>query len=175
MSFERITLSRIAAFVWCGGIRLPLAVLVATIFLVYWWSASEDMRLLERDGVDTIATVVSKRISSSIDRDSGTTRKRSYHVTVAYSGPLDETLTQTRRIESSTYGTINEGDEIAIRYVPQDPTIIEIEPGRNIGATFWAGWIGLGLAVLSVGMIWHCWRKSDQGPRAAPGLNDGKD
>lgn len=131
-----MTLSRIGAFVWCGGIRLPLVVLVAIIFLVYWSSSSEDMRLLERDGVNTAATVVSKRISSSRGRDGGTALRRSYHVTVEFVGPLDETLTQTRRIESSTYGTINEGDEIAIRYVPQDPTIIEIEPGRKIGATF---------------------------------------
>lgn len=162
-----MTRHRIGTFVWCGGIRLPLVILVATIFLVSWATTSDETRLLESDGVDTVATVVSKRVDSSSVGGDSTIRKRSHYITVEFLGPLDTTLTQTRRIEESTYGKVNEGDEIAVRYVRQDPTIIEIEPGRRIGSASWAGWAGLGLSVLSFGMIWHCWRKSGQGYRAA--------
>lgn len=162
MPLRDMNLSRLGAFIWYAGIRLPLVVLVATFFLMSWWTTSEEARLLENDGVDTFATLVSKRIdSSSVGGDSGK-RRRSYYVTVEFSGPLEETFTQSRPVESSTYGRVSEGDEIAIRYVHHDPSIIEIEPARRIGSAFWAGWVGLGLAVLSIGMVWHSWRKSSQ-------------
>lgn len=162
MPLEGTKMSRLAAFVWCGGIKLPLMVLVSTIFLVSWWTTGEEQHLLENDGVDTAATVVSKRIDNTASGGDRDKRSRNYYVTVEFSGPLEETFTLSRRVEASTHGKVSEGDEIAVRYVRHDPSIIEIEPARRIGSAFWAGWVGLGLAILSLGMIWHCWRKSNQ-------------
>ncbi|WP_185020825.1 DUF3592 domain-containing protein [Histidinibacterium lentulum] len=164
MAIERMKLSRLGAFVRRGGGHALFPLILAIALGVGWWITSEEVRLLENDGVDTTATVISK--DWSIRSGTNGNASRYYYVEVEFSAPPDQTISETSEVGSSFYSRLEEGDEIDIRYFAHDPTLVEIDPSKRSTSAFWLGQLGLLMLVWFLGMIWHYWRESAKTFRA---------
>lgn len=160
MAVARMKLSRLGAFVRRGGALALIPLVLALVLALLWRITGEEMRLLQNDGVDTTATVVSKDW-----RTRGKDSAARYYVRVAFSDLSDRRVEQSARVRSSFYSGVREGDEIDIRYVPGE-SLLEIDPEMRETEAFWTAQVALLMLVWCAGMIWHYWRESAKTYRA---------
>lgn len=163
MTIERMKLSRLGAFYRRGG-STALFPLVFALLLAFFGSITkEELRLLETDGVDTTATVLSSdeyTIRSRSRTSGNTNRTTHYRVEVQFDGPDDRTLRQRVDVGMAFQSRVSEGDEIPIRYVRQDPSIINADPKFRSRGDYWVTAGTLLMLTWFAGMIWHYWRES---------------
>jgi len=168
MSSQRMKLSRLGAFVRRGGGQALFPLFFSLALAVTWWTTNEELRLLQLDGVDTTATVLEKFESSS--GVSGTRGNRSssssYHVKLQFVDSAGQRLIESTRVGSSFYLWVDEGDEIPVRYVERDPSVVEADPELRDTLWYWISLVGLLMLVWLVGALWHYWRESAKTYRA---------
>jgi hypothetical protein len=114
---------------------------IGAIFLALALIGSRNVDRLANEGADTIALVTDKRRST--DSDGGTDYTLRYRFTVA-----GETVEDRQDVSFLFYQSVDEGDEIPVRYWTGDPTLSEVE-GGDAHAMAWIGKIGLAVTALS--------------------------
>lgn len=107
----------------------------------------QNSQRLQREGVETTAELT--RVYRSEDRDTDGTRSYSYHVAFRFTvdGKLYE---DNQTVSNAFYQTVGTGQRVPVRYLANDPSISEIEPGATATWAFYArlAAIGLGFAAL---------------------------
>ncbi|MBK6469107.1 MAG: hypothetical protein IPF96_21620 [Rhodobacter sp.] len=110
-----------------------LCFLVATLALYAWRAAGDDARALARDGIAVEARITdldhfeTRRVGDSH-------RSEDFLVTVAYSSgkATDNTLElheERRSVSESFFAGLVMGQTLTIRMLPDEPGLIEVEPG----------------------------------------------
>ncbi|SMY07965.1 DUF3592 domain-containing protein [Flavimaricola marinus] len=144
---------------------IPLAMAALAFFA--WIAIGSDARQMERRGIEAEATIVDTRRvmrPATTSTGSGTVARVSanYYVTVMFptGSALEDTL-EIQQVEHfvdrSYYERVDTGDRVWVRYLPDDPERIELEPGGTQSNSNAAGWVGLGMLVcagLLGGLIW---------------------
>lgn len=167
MTTTRMKLSRLGAFYRRGG-AIALFPLIFALALGFGQSiTNEEIRLLDNDGVDTTATVISTYEQSDTSGRRGTrTTSTNYFVQVQFVGPDERTLRRSAKVSESFQRRVEEGDVIPVRYVKQDTSLVEIDPARLSSSAYWVTVAGLVMVAWLIGMIWHYWRESAKTYRA---------
>lgn len=167
MAVERMKLSRLGAFVRRGGALALLPLVLALVLGLMWSITNEELLLLETDGVDTTATVISTYEQSHRSGSSGNrTTTTIYFVQAEFVGPDDRARMQSARVSEAFQQGVAEGDEIPVRYVSQDPAILEVDPDYRSSQAHWAVLLALVMLAWLIGMLWHYWRESAKSYRA---------
>ena len=120
-----------------------LCFLVATLALYAWRAAGDDARALARDGIAVEARITdldhfeTRRVGDSH-------RSEDFLVTVAYSSgkATDNTLElheERRSVSESFFAGLVMGQTLTIRMLPDEPGLIEVEPGWVEGNASAAG------------------------------------
>lgn len=160
MTIERMKLSRLGAFYRRGGALALLPLGLALVMGFLWWLVNEELRLLHTDGVDTTATVISTyETTTRGTKDSPPTT--TYYVKVHFDdGREDVTRRYDAMVSEAFQHGVAEGDEIPVRYVPQDLSLVDVDPDYRDGQVYWAAQTGLLMLTWFAGMIWHYGRES---------------
>ncbi|MEM9761667.1 MAG: DUF3592 domain-containing protein [Pseudomonadota bacterium] len=121
-------------------------------------------RELKRRGMTARGQVVDKEWALSDDDDvdeprargfrrKGKRRREGYRVTYTFRTGLGEMRTETMPASGAFYKKVAVGDAVAVRYLPDDPSVSEIEQGRaGAGAMVCIG-AGLLFAVPAIGYL----------------------
>ena len=138
-----------------------IVILLAVFALVPIYAGiviTRDAGALDRTGVETEAVVIDlversyRSGQRSISVDPALRTRKSYAVTVRY--PVgDRVLTATDDVSARFFRTLSRGDEVPIRYLPDDPTRIEIEPGGTRSNGVWA--FAVAVMVLALAGVAH--------------------
>lgn len=140
---------------------IPLA--MAALAFYAWVAIGADARAMERVGVEATATIVdTRRVVAPTSSVSATRTSINYFATVMFpvSSATDGTLQihQTEHfVTASYYDDVSNGDQVWVRYLPNDPDRIELMHGGTQSNGNAAGWVALGMAGLSAligGMMW---------------------
>jgi hypothetical protein len=103
-----------AIFVVAGG--------GATVAGIAEWRA---VRTFERDAIAARATVVEKTIQSASRENETSTR---YLITYAFAAPNGTAVEQTEEVPVEAWEALDEGSEVAIRFLPSDPSTARSRP-----------------------------------------------
>lgn len=149
------------------------ACLVAGVVLLTLTGISAS-RLYMADRLDTnggysAAVITDKRSEQSTDSDGDTST--TYYVTFTYKGGAAGGQTVETTVSSGFYDDVSPEDRRVIRYLRDDPTVIEYEPGRyrRIGNILRY----IGLAVGALGLL-ALWLLGQQTNRAIKARRDGE-
>lgn len=127
-----------------------LCLLIGGLALAGWYGAGADARALKARGVETQATVTDLHRTVRIrTTNSAGGRSYSFFATVGFvsGSALDNSLTlhtARRAVSEDFFGTLAKGQKIPVRYLPDDPDTVEIEPGWVEGNSVAAGWVAAG-------------------------------
>jgi hypothetical protein len=128
---------------------LPVCVL-AWIVVSFHADYRNDERL-EREGLVAQAEVTAKSITRSGGRGGGTTHYNLEFRFVTVAGAVVE---GTDRVGAERWDRIQEHDTLAVRYVPDDPTVYRLEENPPAFTAVGAGVsLVLGLALVAAGII----------------------
>jgi hypothetical protein len=146
------------------GVGIVLLLATAGDLLLWQHVRFRSQALADR-GVTTLATITGLREERSRDRagearrrDQGFVRPRSWdtdHVAtfsfaVPVTGSSEPMMVEVERgILPSVFESRSSMDVVEIRYLPEDPTVIEVVPGELAGKARLLGWIGLGLGLMA--------------------------
>jgi hypothetical protein len=106
------------------GVIFVVAGAGATVAGIVEWRAA---RTFERDAIAARATVVAKTIESA-NRESETSTR--YLVTYAFAAANGAAVEQTEEVSVDAWETLEEGSEVAIRYLPSDPSTARSRPSE---------------------------------------------
>lgn len=107
---------------------LPIVVLtVAVILLGISATKARQAHLLETEGVTGEATVVRKERRVSRDSDGNETVR--LYVSYRFTPAAGATISKRLRVGSRFYNSVREGQRIPVRYVPDRPSVHEIDIG----------------------------------------------
>ncbi len=144
---------------------------IATVLLVlagvtygFWRSAGATAAALDDHGVITTATVESLRTDTRRVRTDGRSRTETdYLVTYAFEAlaPTDGRPVQQRvehEVPRGIFNQLRRGQEVEIRYLPEDPTRADFYPNETRGEARVLGWVvaamlGTAATVLSVALV----------------------
>jgi hypothetical protein len=146
------------SFSWLRAARrrllwIPLIPLTsAVIFLLVANSLLGTAARLDRDGMDTQATVLDRRIVQVRDSDGNSSTE--YRVRVEFRTISGETVEASFDVRRSTYDSTQQGRTLPVRYLPDDPTVSELERGtmRTGGRIFTFVSFMLLMTALGVGL-----------------------
>lgn len=141
-----------------GAWMVPLGLFFAALLGLVASMQQREARALDERGIETTAIITSTERRVRRDSDGG--RSVSYYARFRFDLPGGETHSQRSIISRGYYNAVSRGDEVWLRYLPDDPDTAEIERGRaREGARlFWL--IALGLAGGSAWMGWRSWQRS---------------
>jgi hypothetical protein len=122
-----------------GGWLAVTFLLVALAVSIVWYVLSDSARALNARGVPVTAEVLVLQVDEPLYPRPGN-RTTTYEAIVGFT--LNGTRHQARQgLSRSFFDTLSPRETITIRVLPDDPSILEIEPGAasgNAGAAFWA-------------------------------------
>lgn len=148
---------------------LVCAAIAAVLFLLsgvtfgFWRSADATAAAFEDHGLVTIAIVEQMRTDTHrIRTNSGSRTETDYLVTYSFDAqsPAGEMIPQRteHEVPRTIFNELRDGQEVEIRYLPEDPTRADFYPGETQGAARGYGWalavmLGIAAAVLSLGTL----------------------
>lgn len=138
---------------WKGGWVALIFLAVAAGFGGFWFNERATARALEDRGVVTTATVDGMRTETRrVRRNNGTRTETDYLVTYAYetrseSGPVSQRV--EHGVPSWLYEGLRNGQEVEIRYLPEDPTQADFFAGETQREARLLGWFALGFLLAS--------------------------
>lgn len=147
---------------WIALIPLTLAALA----LFAWIAIGADARTMSRDGIETEATIIDTRQITRPASTNGTVRlSHDYFVTVMFTigSAMDNTL-QIQQVEhfvdKDYFDAANEGGRVWVRYLPEDPSRIELVRGGTQSNSNAAGWVALGMLAIAALLGWLIWAQA---------------
>lgn len=114
---------------------------------IFWMGSRATAAALDGHGIVTVATVESKRSDRRRVRTSdGTRTETDYLVTYAFEAvapeggaPIGRTI--EHEVPRRIFDEIRSGQEIEIRYLPEDPARADFYPGESAATTRVLGWV----------------------------------
>lgn len=144
---------------------IPLA--IAALAFYAWIGIGADARAMARQGIEVQGTIMElRRVIRPAPTPTGTVTvlrvSSNYSATVMFpTGRATDGTLEIRQvthfISADYYGAHSEGDRVPVRYLPDDPERIELEPQGTASNAAAAGWVALGMAACAVvigGLIW---------------------
>jgi len=126
-------------------------VLIGAIVIAVGYRMGSQGRMLEADGMEASAIVTGKSVTKRRG-GSGTSATNEY--SVRYQFEVGNERHRDRKIVSrSFYDSVEAGDTVPARYLPSDPAINEIQPGRLRAGSRIAMGIGVLFVLLGGGMM----------------------
>lgn len=132
-------------FLWLPLLPLIFTLVFGTIGGVKLYSS----RMLARGGIDGSAQVLGHEIVTRRDRDGNATTRRL--VTFRFQALSGETVTGTEAVSRAFYEGLEPGSRVAVRYMPDDPSVNALEPGTGLFETVF---LGAALLALAVSALW---------------------
>ena len=139
-----------------GGFVTLICGLLAIVIAVIAQDARSTAHALADHGQTAIASVVDKHQETERRRSGSNGTRRSstsYYLTYAFEAEAGDQRVEVS-VPKDLYDDLTVGDEAEIRYLPEEPTSIEIYPGQmasNGTAMGWvAGALGLVAAIAAV-------------------------
>ena len=114
--------------------------------VIFGWLAAGELRNAARlaaGGVPTQATVIDRDIRTRHNSSGGTSR--TYRVTVRFQTPDGQVHEARHPVTREVYHGARPGQPIALRYLPDDPSVSELRRGR----TEYVGWVMAALASIT--------------------------
>ena len=117
-----------------GGFVTLVCGIFAVILAFAAQSANSTAAALADHGQTAIATVTDKERETTRRRtDSGTRTRTSYEVTYEFEAD-SRAQRVTVDVSEEVYDDVSVGDEVEIRYLPEDPQRVEVYPGQMAGS-----------------------------------------
>jgi hypothetical protein len=161
---------------WVGAAIAAVLLLLTALTGVFWMGSRATAAALDDHGVVTMATVESKRTDiRRVRTNDGTRRETDYLVTYTFEAAAadgGETVGQVieHEVPRTIFDQLRPGQEVEIRYLPEDPTRADFYPGESQGTARVLGWvmvIMLGSAVAALGSTFWISRRAQGAPAAA--------
>lgn len=130
---------------------IPLIPLAAgLVFSLVGWALIGQANRLERQGVDAVAVVTARDIRTETDRDG--TRRTHHFVGYRFQPAAGQTVTARDRVARSTYDSVEVGQTVPVRYLPDDPSVSRLAAeGSGRGGAVVLGLFGFLLLAGSLG------------------------
>lgn len=136
-----------------GAWMVPLGLFFAALAGFGAVMQQRDARALDAQGIETTAIVTSSERRVRRDQDGG--RSVSHYVRYRFDLPDGQTHRNRTTVSRGYYNAVSQGDEVWLRYLPNDPDTAEIERGQaREGARVFA----LVALILGGGSLWMGWR-----------------
>lgn len=136
-----------------GAWMVPLGLVFAALAGLAAMMEQRDARALDARGVETTAIVTSTERRVRRDSDGG--RRVTHYARYRFDLPDGQTNHNRTIVTRRYYNAVSQGDEVWVRYLPDEPDIAEIERGRaREGAIVFA----LAALFLGGGSVWLGWR-----------------
>ncbi len=119
---------------------------------------------LDAGGGYSAAVVTGKRFEQSTDSDGDTST--TYYVTFTYKGGAAGGQTVETSVGSGFYDDVGLQDRRVIRYLREEPTVIEYAPGRYRRIGNILRYIGLGVGLLGLSALWLLGQQTNRAIRA---------
>ncbi len=148
-----------------GALWALFPVVFAVAFGTIGVLSVQKARLLDRHGVDGIATIDDKFTRTT--RDSEGRNRTTHYLAYTFTPEGRAPISDRDSVGRSFYTQVRVGDDVPIRYVPHRPEVHEIDPGATALMGWVFGAIGLGAAGASVGVGGWMWRRKQSVLRAA--------
>ncbi len=160
----RAPLSVIGIMMRNGLWMVPLGLVFAALTGFAALMTQRDAIALDARGIEGTATVISSERRVRTDSEG----RRSVSYFVRYRIDLEDGETHSNRdnVTRATYNAVSQGDEIWVRYVPDDPEIAEIERGRARQGSQVFAFFALALGGGSGWLGWRSWQRSQPMIRA---------
>jgi hypothetical protein len=149
-------------FLVCAAIAAVLLLLSGVTF-GFLRSAGATAAALDDHGVVTIATVERMRTDTHrVRTNNGSRTETDYLVTYSFDAqtPTGQTISQRteHEVPRTIFDELRDGQEVQIRYLPEDPTRADFYLGETQGAARILGWamtvmLGIAASVLSLGAL----------------------
>ena len=147
-----------------GAAIAAVLLLLTGLTYAFWQSARATAAALDDHGVVTIATVESMRTDTHrVRTNDGSRTETNYLVTYVFEAQTPaggETISQQieHEVPRGVFNQLRDGQELEIRYLPEDPTRADFYPGETQGAARVLGWamvvmLGVAAAVLSASLL----------------------
>ena len=105
---------------------LPLAVLpFAVLFTGLGIQSVSGSRALERNGLDSVAVIIDRRVR--IRRDSDGHPRRSYRLQYSFTTATGQMVEGRQSVTRAFFNAVPVGQEVAVRYLPNDPGVNRVE------------------------------------------------
>lgn len=130
-----------------GAAVAAVLLLLAAVTYGFWRSAGATAAALDDHGVVATATVEALRTDTRRVRSNDRTRiETDYLVTYAFEAlaPADGRPTPQRvehEVPRHVFDRLHYGQEVEIRYLPEDPTRADFYPNENRGEARVLGWV----------------------------------
>jgi hypothetical protein len=160
---------------WVGAAIAAVLLLLTALTGVFWQGSRATAAALDDHGITTTASVEDKRIDTyRVRTNDGTRRETDYLVTYAFEAVSSEGSELIERsveheVPRTIFDELRPGQEVEIRYLPEDPTRADFYPGESQGAARVLGWamvVMLGSAVGALGIAVVMSRRGQQAPSA---------
>jgi hypothetical protein len=161
IAWELFTMSKSPFLV--GAAIAAVLLLLTGVSYGFWRSAGATAAALDDHGVVTIATVERMRTDTHrVRTNNGSRTETDYLVTYSFEAqtPAGETIPQRieHEVPRGVFNELRDGQEVEIRYLPEDPSRADFYPGETQGAARVLGWamavmLGIAAAVLSLGVL----------------------
>jgi hypothetical protein len=143
---------------WVGAAIAGVLLLLTVLTGLFWMNSRATAAALADHGAVAIATVDGKRIEHRrVRTNDGTRRETDYLVTYAFDAvsPQGETIPQAieREVPRSVFDGLRTGDEVEIRYLPEDPSQADFYPGQSAGSATVLGWAMAVMLASTLGVL----------------------
>jgi hypothetical protein len=156
---------------WVGAAIAAVLLLLSAVTGVFWLGSRATAAALDGHGVTTMATVEAKRTDTRSVRSGNSTRRETdYLVTYAFEAMSPDGTEATQHViehevPRSIYNDLRSGQEVEIRYLPEDPSRADFYLGESRGVSRVMGWataILLGSAVAALSLAFVIGRRGQQ-------------
>lgn len=149
----RLTLRRLFSvhFLW-----VPFVPLVFTLLMGWAWGDTGYLAdRLRTDGVDTTAEVMALRVNER--RDSDGDLIRTFVAVIAFDDGTRFSRDEPVEVSRGFYETLSVGQMVPVRYVPDEPRALEVEPGKNNRNSWLFGIAALLFLMPTIGAFYVVW------------------
>ena len=141
---------------WLAGIPLVIALIAGTLALVQ----SQRQQTFQTEGVETEARILNtrERVRRTTSSDGSPRRERSYFADYEFESADGTTHQGEERVTASFYRNTNRGDTVPIRYMPDNPDQVSLDPsyqGGLIRALVIVTLIALGISAYAIPRYWR--------------------
>ena len=155
-------------FIRLGGWGSLILGVFLVIFTLLSWGQLVIADRLDADGRHTLAAVIDKRMVEVTDSDGDT--DRSYYVTFRFKTALGGRDVE-RDADSSYFNEVTVGDKVPVRYLLDDPDVVEYDVGQYRRGGVFVRWLGL---FIGLGGLYTLWRFGSQTNAAILARRDGE-
>ncbi len=154
-------------FAWTRGLWLPLVPALIGIWLtVVSDSEAERARLLADYGIISEAQITDRQRNEQRDGE-GRVTEVTWWVTARFVTPEGQDVTRRVAVSEVYFDSTALGDTVPVTHLPDDPGILELEPGRTEGASRSSRIAAIGAWVIAAGLGLWLWRQNAAAIRAA--------